>query len=471
MGDVFVLDRSLNQIGLIDNYKSCIWASRYKEIGDCELYVEATTENLKILVKGNYLIRTDDDMVCQIKKIELDTDTENGNYLIITGYDVKAFLDQRVIWGISSVNGNVEDYLRDIVNRTLGNPTLSARQLKKANGERFFYLGDKANFTDITTEQNSYNNVGELVREKCQKYNWGYKVILSDNNLYFKLYKGANRSDSVIFSSEFENLKTTKYVEDDTNLGNVALVAGEGEGSERSRNVSGYAEGTDRYEIYVDAKDISKTIKWSELILMYPTTEQGGQGSIQTKTNPDGTFYYVYQMNYIDIQIVDDNQLTELKIAYPGGTEIDAGPNTYYRIYNVAIADLPTNSLSDNDDVVLRDLVYSVYLLTRGYEKLADYGSTKSFEGTVEPNVTFKYKQDYFLGDEVTVENEYGISVKARIVEVVEVDDDNGYSVEPKFEYNSGVNIPITKYLNTETNNRITTENAEFIVVERGEEV
>lgn len=435
MNDIYVLNKDLEPIGIVDTYKSCIWANRYNEVGDCELYVEATTEKMDLLVKGNYLIRLDDDMVCQIKKIELDTDSENGNYLIVTAYDVKKFLDQRVIWGTSSVDGNVEDYLRNIINRTLGNPTLSARQLKKANGERLFYLGDKANFTEVTTEQNSYNNVGELVREKCQKYSWGYKVILSDNALYFKLYKGTDRSNYVIFSDDFENLEATKYIEDDTNLGNVALVAGEGEGSERSRNVSGYAEGVNRYEIYVDAKDVSKTIKWSELVTMYPTTEQGGQGSIQKKTNPDGTFYYVYQMNYIDIQVVDSNQLTELKAAYPGGTEITISGNLYYRVYNVVIADLPSNTLDDNDDVILRDLVYSVYLLNRGYEKLAEYGRVTSFEGTVEPDITFKYKEDYFLGDEVTVENEFGISVTARIVEVVEVKDDNGYSVEPKFEY------------------------------------
>ena len=396
MIDIYVLNRDLEQIGIIDTYTSLIWANRYNDVGDCELYVEATVEKMKLLAKGNYLIRADDEMVCQIKKVELDTDSENGNYLIVTGYDVKKFLDQRVIWGTYSVDGNVEDYLRNIINRSLGNPTLSARQLRKRNGERLFYLGDKANFKDVTTEQNSYVNVGELVREKCVKYKWGYKVVLSDKALYFKLYQGTDRSDSVIFSDDFENLEATKYVEDDTNLGNVALVAGEGEGSERSRNVSGYAEGINRYEIYVDAKDISKTIKWSELIEMYPTTEKGGQGSIQTKTNPDGTFYYVYQMNYIDIQVVDVNQLLELKAAYPGGNEITINDNLYYRVYDVAIADLPSNTLTDGDDVILRDLVYSVYLLNRGYEKLAEFGKVTSFEGTVEPDVTFKYKRDYF---------------------------------------------------------------------------
>lgn len=79
--------------------------------------------------------------------------------------------------------------------------------------------------------------------------------------------------------------------------------------------------------------------------------------------------------------------------------------------------------------------MYVVYLLSRGYDALVEYGSVVTFEGIVEPNVTFVYKQDYFLGDLVTVENEYGISRKARIVEVIETNDENGYNIEPKFEY------------------------------------
>ena len=53
----------------------------------------------------------------------------------------------------------------------------------------------------------------------------------------------------------------------------------------------------------------------------------------------------------------------------------------------------------------------------------------------VIPNVNFIYKTDYNLGDIVTIRNEYGFSVPARIVEVVEAFDENGYSIEPKFEY------------------------------------
>ena len=432
--DIVVLDKNLERIGLIDYCTSVIWANRYKEVGDCELYVRASNEALNLLRKGYYLTRDDDDMVCQIKKVELDTDAESGNYLIVTGIDVKGFLDQRVIWGTRNCDGNVEDFIRLLVNQSLGDPALSARQMRKANGQRMFYLGYKANFTEVIQEQVSYANIGEKVRDYCAKYGWGNKVVLSDGAFYFSLYKGTDKSNEVIFSDDYENLRATKYAEDDTNIVNVALVGGEGEGSDRTRNVSGYAEGTERYEIFVDAKDISKTITWGDLKALYPTREQGGVGSIQQRGSA-GTYYWVYEMDYIDIAIVDANQLTELKAAFPTGTEITKDGNLYYRVYSAEIADLPSNTMDDGDDIVLRDIVYSVYLLNRGYEKMAEFGSIVTFEGSVEPDITFIYKTDYNIGDTVTVENEYGITVTARIVEVVETYDENGYNIEPKFEY------------------------------------
>lgn len=430
--DVYVLDGNLQPIGLFDEYRSLIWANRYYSAGDCELYVEASVENIALLSMGNYLTRYDgaDSMTCRIKKIELDTDAENGNYLIVTGTDSKSLLDQRIVWSMMNADGSIEDFVRDMVNLTCINPNLPARKMLKTNGNPLVQLGNTAGFTEVTTEQVTYKNVGEKIREYCKANEWGYRFVLSNGALWFQLYKGTDRSGQVIFSDQYENLSSTKYVDDATNMGNVALVAGSGEGSERSRNVSGYAEGSDRYEIYVDAKDIAQNITWKELTDMYPTTDSGGQGYIASQSGG-----YVYKLNYLNVQIVDPDQLTQLKINYPNGHEITIDGAAYYQVYNVIIANLPSNAPTDDDSVELWAIVYEVYLLNRGYEKLAEHGEKVSFEGSIIPDMTFIYKQDYFLGDIVTVENEYGITANARIVEIVEVNDENGYKVEPKFEY------------------------------------
>lgn len=431
MIDIYVLDQNLQAVGIIDAYRSLIWVNRYKKVGDCELYLEASETNISLLQTGYYLIRTDDEMICRIKRVEVDTSSQNGNYLIVNGYDAKSFLDQRIVWSTMTCDGNVEDFARSMVNLTLINANLGARQLYKPNGSKLLQLGTAAGFNEVTTEQVTYKNVGEKIREYCETYNWGYRVVLDNEQLWFQFYEGTDRSNEVFFSDAYENLSSTKYVDDKTNMGNVALVAGEGEGANRSRNVYGYAEGIERYEQFIDAKDIAKSITWSDLTNAYPTTDSGGQGYISGSASAG----YTYNMNYINIQIVDSDQLTWLQTNYPSGQVVTIDRNQYYQVYNEVIADLPSNAPEDTSVCKLRDIIYMVYLLNRGMEKLSTFGEVISFEGSVIPNVTFVYKQDYFLGDLVTVENEYGISATARIIEVVEVLDENGYSVEPEFEY------------------------------------
>ena len=129
IGDVYVLDGNLSLIYIIDTYKSCIWSNRYYDVGDCEVYLPAKPELMPILVKGNYLVRTNDDMVCRIKKVELDTDAENGDYLIVTGRDTKDLCDQRIIWSTMTCDGNLETFIRKIVTTSLINPSLTARKV------------------------------------------------------------------------------------------------------------------------------------------------------------------------------------------------------------------------------------------------------------------------------------------------------------------------------------------------------
>lgn len=49
--NVIVLDNNLRRVDVIDNYKSLIWANRYSDEGDCELYVPATEKALNSLKK------------------------------------------------------------------------------------------------------------------------------------------------------------------------------------------------------------------------------------------------------------------------------------------------------------------------------------------------------------------------------------------------------------------------------------
>lgn len=420
--DLYIYSSDLEMVGIIDAYNSLIWAKRYWDVGDCELYVPATPDIYDLCQIGRFIVRSDDDMVCQIKKIELQTDAENGNYLIVTGYDVKRWLDQRiVITTHTAKGGKAEEFARSLVYDSLGGGALPERMMQDSNGRVIFGLGDVAGLPEAISTQVTYKNVGEKIRDLCRSYGWGYRVRLDDIFL-FELYAGQDKSDSVIFSDDYENLITSTYVKDESNLGNIALIAGEGEGAARTKTAAGdiYTRGVNRYEVFVDAKDISRVITYGELTALY------SGGYIRD---------YNYTYHQVDLLIIDEAYYVYLIDKYPGGTVVTIDGNEYYRVHDVIIAHCQSNDPQDEDEVELTDVAYIPYLITRGYESLAEYGAVTSFEGTIEPNTTFAYKIDYNLGDIVTVENQYNISVNARITEVVEVFDNNGHSVEPKFEY------------------------------------
>lgn len=103
---------------------------------------------------------------------------------------------------------------------------------------------------------------------------------------------------------------------------------------------------------------------------------------------------------------------------------------------------------------------YYENLIAEGKDKLAEQTVTTSFEGEVDAQ-SYKYKTDYDLGDIVTIKNEYGISVNARITEIIETWDNEGYTIEPVFEYMEAIE-------DEEVDGALLTENGVMMLTESG---
>ncbi|MDO4292058.1 MAG: siphovirus ReqiPepy6 Gp37-like family protein [Eubacteriales bacterium] len=89
---------------------------------------------------------------------------------------------------------------------------------------------------------------------------------------------------------------------------------------------------------------------------------------------------------------------------------------------------------SDTGDNHLSDSEYMNQLVQRGKENLSENIATKTFEGEVEATQMFKYNSDFFIGDIVQIENEYGHTGKAYISEFIMSQDKNEISNYPTFE-------------------------------------
>lgn len=88
---------------------------------------------------------------------------------------------------------------------------------------------------------------------------------------------------------------------------------------------------------------------------------------------------------------------------------------------------------ADTEDWLLSTAEYLDMILAYGDEEIAKMNEITAFEGKAETNGTFKYDEDFFMGDIVQLENEYGMNGKSRITELVISEDNSGINIHPTF--------------------------------------
>lgn len=91
------------------------------------------------------------------------------------------------------------------------------------------------------------------------------------------------------------------------------------------------------------------------------------------------------------------------------------------------------NISSETDGGTITPTQYNKLLEAQGIDKLSETIIQQSFEATIDAQTNYTFGVDYNLGDIVQITNEYGISAAARITEVIEAWDENGYSCIPTF--------------------------------------
>ena len=262
MVDIYILNRDLNVIGIIDDYKSLIWTPRYFEPGDFEIYAVATEKTLELLQLDCYVTRPDSDMIGIIETVRIESDPDSGDYVIATGRDLGSILDRRIVWSLTNIEDTVENGVRRLLTENFISPALSYRKMEN------FVLGASQGFTETMSGQYGGDNILDIVVNLCKQNGYGFRVILNDEkNFEFQMYRGTDRSYNqtsnpfIVFSPEFENIVSSNYIHDKSTLKNACTVWGEGEGFTLKTLAVGSISGLDRREMFVEAMDITSELE------------------------------------------------------------------------------------------------------------------------------------------------------------------------------------------------------------------
>ena len=252
-----IMNTSFEKLAVIDDYISFIWTSRYYSSGDFELCVDVNSDYIGLMQKDYYVIREDDENVGIIEDIKIQSDDDGHEMLVITGRFLQSILERRIIAVQTTVSGKVSACIYKLINDAIISPTITARQISN------FILGS---YTSSESMQAQYtgDNLLDTISKICETYGLGFKVTLNSNNQFvFQLYEGTDRTYDqsvnpwVIFSDQYDNLLSSEYEENYSDIATAVLVAGEGEGLDRKTLwVTDSATGLNRHEVCDDARNI-----------------------------------------------------------------------------------------------------------------------------------------------------------------------------------------------------------------------
>lgn len=263
--DVYVLNSTFEPEEVLDIYTSFIWTDRYAKAGDFELYLPMQFSFLRFLTGTYYISINDSEHGMVVESVKLETSSEDGIFITLSGRSYESILDRRIVWGLKTLSGNLQNGVKSLINECIISPTDSARRIPN------FIFEDSTDpaITSLTIDtQYTGDNLYDVICDICATYKIGFKITLNTSKqLVFKLYSGVDRSyeqvsnSFVIFSPAFDNLLESNYAQDNSAYKTCTLVGGEGQGNERrySSYIGKSVTGLERRELFTDARDISST--------------------------------------------------------------------------------------------------------------------------------------------------------------------------------------------------------------------
>ena len=368
---VEIRDEQTALLGIMDTAKSVIWHSVYFGVGDFEIYAEASPEIIALLQAGNLVTRPDDLEVGIIEKIHIETNQQDGRMVTATGRFAKCILERRLIYNLSGTINKptiLRGNVETEVRRVIAENAINCSFDSRRNIP-LLALGDVAGLPQIIVDENG----------KAAQKQVSYQNLLEYTDELLQEY---GMGSMVILDEDAGKLRYVIYA------------------------------GTDR--------------SWDN--------DAGNDPIIFSK-----------EFDNLTSTAYEYNTATEKNVALIGGEgeglerfySLVAGEQTGLQRREMWVDESSINRTYDDEngeEQPYSDDEYRAMLNASGAQQLNANVATEEFDGTLDiQNSHWKYNRDFALGDIVTVQDdEIGKYINVRLREVLEAQDENGYTIEAK---------------------------------------
>jgi len=246
-----VIDNQFNFLGAVDDYSSFIAETSYFGIGKFELHLAFNKEYNNLLQEENILFLTPDKPYIILYK-EISSD---ANSMKVMGEELKHYMSRWITkpptgQAYHRLNTNAETIIKDYVRDNALIPNLVV-ETDLGRGQQLIF---QTRYKQLDEELEKIGLVSGL--------GWTVKLDLVNNKFVFDILEGKNRTVSqstntpAIFSIDFDNVGEQNFTKSKIGYKNIAYVAGQGEGDSRVIEIVGSETGFNRYETFVDARDV-----------------------------------------------------------------------------------------------------------------------------------------------------------------------------------------------------------------------
>lgn len=373
--NAIILNTNFESVGMIDVYESFIWTDRFKECGDFEISMPIGTTIPSFIRKDYYVTISRTKRAMIIETIGIETDIETGPKLVIKGRSLESILKRRIVYAETS-DGKIRATPFSRSKKTGEKPNLQ-------NGIKFIL---EKNLIEPTMNARKIPNFIFEMSTDPAITSLTFEAQYLGEDLYTIITKLCDEND----------IGFEVTINDENQLV-FRLVAG----VDRS-----YAQDMNPYVIFSKRYNNIRNTQYIESNEnLKNVTLVAGEGEYNSTTG--ATHYSVYWLNTITGTVGMDRR----------------------EIYT----DATSLSTDDGEGSSLSVEQYQAHLRKRGIDTLMENTEFTATDGEVDTSKMYVYDKDYFLGDIVQIEDEYGHEGQARVTEMIFSYDTSGITAYPTF--------------------------------------
>lgn len=314
-----IISPNFELLGEIDDYESLQFIRRFYKVGEFEMHINVNKNNTDMLQDNNLIL-----LGSSFNKVGIIMHRENGydqngkptDTLIIKGPALKGVMNRRLIVpvvdgdGYDSITGSIETILKQFVDHSVVNPVDTTRKIEQVIIAPDLQRGNQDKWRSrFEVLSDKLDEIGEYAQ-----MGWDVTLDTINNKWLFDVIEGKNLTvdqdtlPPVIFSVDFNSIKSRHYISSSLTAKNVAYAGGKGDDTDRLIQEIGEIEGLERIETFVDcssAEDVPELLSLGSQKL----NDLKKVESLEVGIIHEGSFVYEQDYDLGDIVTAQDRKL------------------------------------------------------------------------------------------------------------------------------------------------------------------